>query len=121
MWKQCSEGLSGSVCSNGALLTYGWQSALQHVDSINNIDGYAGYADWRLPNIKESLSLVEFSCVDPAVNLTLFPNAPAQSYWTSSPVTSSPAHSWIVDYFNGDPALGVKNTLHAIRIVRDVP
>jgi len=37
-----------------------WQEALAWVQQMNE-DGYLGYSDWRLPNIKELQSIVDYS------------------------------------------------------------
>jgi hypothetical protein len=37
-----------------------WQGALDYVASINSGSGLCGYKDWRLPNVTELASLVNF-------------------------------------------------------------
>lgn len=79
MWKVCSEGQtwqSDGSCS-GVAGDHSWQQALQAPQTLNTGGGYAGYTDWRLPNAKELTSIVEFKCNSPAINLTVFNNAPA--------------------------------------------
>ncbi len=86
MWKQCNEGLSGSNCS-GTSLKFTWQEALQKAETLNAGAGFAGYTDWRLPNIKELDSIVELSCQSPSINETVFPNTPTDTvnyFWSSS-------------------------------------
>lgn len=80
MWKVCAEGQtwqsSDGSCS-GVASDHSWQQALQAPQTLNTGGGYAGYADWRLPSIKELTSIIEFKCNSPAINLTVFNNAPA--------------------------------------------
>ena len=100
IWKQCVEGLSGNTCAIGSAETFNWQQALQRAQTVNSSGGFAGFSDWRLPTIKELSSLVEHQCVDPAINLTRFPNASNHWLWSSSAVAGSADNAWGV-YFNG--------------------
>lgn|GEM_PF-1767975 len=85
VWKKCSEGqtynsLSGSC--DGAARQFVSNEALAFEGNINNT-GYAGYKDWRVPNIKELSSIVESSCANPAINIVVFRNTPS-GYFRSS-------------------------------------
>lgn len=123
MWKKCSEGQNGSDCSDGsATLFFGYSTALQHVQTINNGDGFAGKADWRLPNVKELSSILEGQCYSPAVNLTVFPNTVAGDFWSSSPVAKENERVWYVNFNFGFINWGSNNNyVHQpmIRLVRD--
>jgi len=84
MWKRCPEAMAWSntdkKCTvltdeNGSFYTKAnWKKALESVVALNNNTGFAGYQDWRLPNLKELLTIIERKCVHPAYNTTLFPN-----------------------------------------------
>ena len=121
MWKQCSEGQSGSNCSLGSVDTLNWQGALQRVDIVNN-NGFAGYHDWRLPNIKELNTIVEWGCVQPAINLNRFPNTPLRWYWSSSLVVDGGiADAWFILFDSGvtSSGWGAGYYFNAIRLVRN--
>lgn len=58
MWKQCVEGRSGADCGTGTATPLSWADAL--VAAKNS--GFATHRDWRLPSIKERLSIEESTC-----------------------------------------------------------
>lgn len=120
MWKQCPEGQSGADCSIGRALYYSWEQALAHVETLNASGGFAGYTDWRLPNIKELASLVEEQCDDPAINSALFPNTASELFWSSSPVVYDKGNTWMV-YFGRGSNVNWPYWVDAflVRLVRD--
>jgi len=120
MWSKCSGGLTGNDCSVGAELTYTLSQALRLAKTINNNDGFAGYTDWRLPNINELASLVEFQCVQPAINLNLFPATQPSGYWSSSQSVNDTL--WFLDFRLGEITSTTNDTnIHHVRLVRGGP
>lgn len=119
MWKQCSEGQSGADCSIGRALGYSWEQALAHVETLNASGGFAGYTDWRLPNVKELISLTEEQCYDPAINSTLFPNTTSALFRSSSPVLSADNIGWAVNFYGGNVNWDYKVVAFHVRLVRD--
>ncbi|HPY42600.1 MAG TPA: DUF1566 domain-containing protein, partial [Thiolinea sp.] len=88
MWQHCLDGLSGTDCMSGTLKSYTWSEALQRAVNLNNSGGFANHLDWRLPNIKELMSLVETACTAVAINLEVFPNVYSGDWhaeWSSTP------------------------------------
>ncbi|MEM8535406.1 MAG: DUF1566 domain-containing protein, partial [Chloroflexota bacterium] len=77
-----------------------WQSALAYADGFS----YAGYDDWRVPNVKELQSIVDYSGVYPAIDQTYFNITNEDAYfWTStsaffSPNTPGYYYAWYVAF-----------------------
>ncbi len=56
---------------------------------------------WRLPSRKELESLVCKSCEEVKIDLILFPNTPAEPFWTYQRNWWSPKFFWSVNFFTG--------------------
>lgn len=125
MWMKCALGTSGDTCETGTADRMTWLAALQMTQILNdNTEGFAGYHDWRLPNIKELLSIVEKQCSDPAINLGRFPNTESSAYWSGTPAANPVTFpnddtTWYVSFTNGFTAATYRNEsgIHA-RLVR---
>ena len=115
-WKRCSEGQvwNGSACSGGAVAET-WQLALQRADAAE----FAGHRDWRLPNIKELGAIVERACTGPALDSGAFPQAPASTYWSSSPGMLDGDSVWVIRFENGYSVFSGKAERNHVRLVRD--
>lgn len=121
IWKQCSEGLSGEGCDFGMVENVTWQGALEIAKLLNQSSGFAGYLDWRLPNLKELNSLLALNCSSPSINVNLFPNTlhtNGINYWTSTPSFISNT-SWGVDFFWGETNTKLRSSdFNVVRLVR---
>lgn len=118
MWKKCSEGLSGNSCNADTIATFTWKSALEQPGTVNNV-GFAGYTDWRLPNIKELTSIVEEKCYDSSINLNHFPNTPSSGiYWSGSADADFLDNAWNVSFYSGYNNTFPRNYLSNVRLVR---
>jgi hypothetical protein len=102
MWRACVEGLKGKNCDKGKALELSWGGALNYVASLNGDESFAGYKDWRLPNVRELGTLLELQCARPAINLEIFPNTLPAHAWSSSPYNFYTHYSWYVDFNNGE-------------------
>lgn len=120
MWKKCLEGLAGNSCESGTAGSFTWQKALQQPNAVNDSGGFAGYIDWRLPNIKELISIVEEQCYDPAINLNRFPNTPSSVFWSGTSLVGSttPGWTWSVSFNNGHSSYSNRSSSLAVRLVR---
>ena len=78
--------------------TMEWSDALT---ACNNLD-FAGCTDWRLPNVKELLSIIDYEEHDPALpSLHPFNNVQFIFYWSSTTYDAIPNHAWGVYVCNG--------------------
>ncbi len=122
MWKQCLEGLSGIQCQSGIMNETNWANALAIPKNTNNSGGFAGYADWRLPNVAELVSIVEEQCSSPAINASVFPNTANKFTWTGSPDYYNDTASWSVDFNIGATGSITRQTSgtvnYPVRLVR---
>jgi len=115
IWKQCAEGQSvvGGVCT-GTPTPMSWQDALAAARNSR----YAGASDWRLPNPRELMSLVETACFSPSINRTFFPATPATQFWSAGSVLGLASEAWTIDFFDGRLNSDNKNAQHKVRLVR---
>jgi len=113
IWQRCSQGQAGSSCS-GAASTHTWEQALV----LASNSSFAGQSDWRLPSSKELLTLPEYGCSNPSINLNVFPNTPSGDFWSSTTHAGGASNAWIV-YFNfGILGFDTKTFIFHARLVR---
>jgi hypothetical protein len=94
--------------------------------------GFAGKRDWRLPNVKELQSIVNYevfgpsasrafntNCVTGTTVLTGSCTSPSFSFsWSSTTRAGNPRFAWSVDFFDGFVGLGGKDGSARSRAVR---
>lgn len=120
VWSLCSEGqiYADGECS-GVANSYTWTEGLNRARVINNAGGIAGKTGWRLPNIKELGSIVESQCYNPAINLSVFPDTPSATYWSSTPDPRGDRQARSIYFKTGsDLSPSVSRSRH-VRMVRD--
>lgn len=107
VWSICSAGQTYDAqthaCTGSASSFSTWSEALQSQQILNDGDGFAGHNDWRLPNIKELRTLIERSCWQPAIKLSIFPDTINGVYWSNTPNTAinDNVKGQVVDFSDG--------------------
>jgi hypothetical protein len=81
---------------------------------------YCSNAGFRLPTVKELLSLLDLAVVPPGrpIDQTAFPNTPAEDFWTSSPSAGTAGLVWIVSFGNGGMVTAEVGFHSMVRCVR---
>jgi hypothetical protein len=115
IWQKCPLGKTGSDCSAGSAQRLKWSAALQAAETDAQQAGKA----WRLPNIKELRSIMEVKCVEPAINLTIFPNTNSSDFWSASPYANSSDDVWLVGFDYGYSGYDYKGNSRYVRLVRE--
>jgi hypothetical protein len=85
----------------------------------------ADLEDWRLPNINELLSIVDYGRSNPALDPVFsLPSADDVSapdplvFWSSTSFDFRPREGWIVNFAEGDHGPSGKDSARAVRAVR---
>src|SRR5262245_39027332 len=128
MWEKKSN--DGSIHDKD--IEYSWPEAFTvFIAALNVGAGFAGYTDWRLPNVRELQSIVNYECFNPSVSpafntgcaasctvLTCSCTAPA-SHWSSTISARSPAVAWwYVGYSIGGAGVDGPTQKDRVRAVR---
>ncbi|MBX3027357.1 DUF1566 domain-containing protein [bacterium] len=124
MWEKLSD--DGSIHDRDNVYTWGTAKT-----AALNTASFAGHNDWRLPNVNELQSLVQYGTVLPAVDapfntgcnpactVTTCSCTSATYYWSSTTSTNNPSDAWTVDFNVGGVSPEFKVTNYSVRAVRD--
>lgn len=90
-----------------------WEKALSYCKNLS----LGGRNNWRLPDVSELQSLVDYARHDPAIDADFFPGT-MSSYWTSVINISRPNFTWCIYFSDGRINDSGKHFIHYIRAVR---
>lgn len=101
---------------------HNWESALTSCTVTLNGMAYAGYTDWRLPNMRELLSIGDYGkTTAPCVDATYFPGTFSDYYWTSTTKVSDTLYARYVTFSSCSGNVGLKTNSAYVRCVRGGP
>ncbi|MCA6065382.1 Lcl C-terminal domain-containing protein [Thalassolituus marinus] len=109
-WDFCTYGQTyeNGNCSGSPMEYATWQDAL---------GASASASGRRLPNIKELATLVERSCIEPAINQDVFPDTPLYVYWSNTPASSG--EGMIIDFTDGSEIIRDINRPRVMRLIAE--
>ncbi len=98
-----------------------WKAALEACEELV----LAGHDDWRLPNVTELQSIVNYRHAKPAIDGYTFKGVPTTvpssfwlGYWTSTNYASNWESAWLVNFEDGSLFHHRKNHKYFLRAVR---
>jgi hypothetical protein len=107
----------GLIWQQGESAMKDWETSCAYCASLS----LAGQSDWRLPNIEELKSIVDYNKYDPAINTTFFPDFPKVKhsyYWSSTTHSNMTSYAGAVLFFSGGVFYGFMGGDHFARCVR---
>lgn len=120
-WARCQWGYSwdaGSTsCTVASDSDMSWKDALI---LVKNDAVYLGEQGWRVPNVKELASLVEYKCYNPAINNEVFPGTESDVFLSNTHVVGDGGIR-VVNFSVGN-ILTVPNSdsgQYSLRLVKD--
>jgi len=60
-----------------------------------------GLSGWRLPTIRELLSIVDPRACSQSIDTTVFPNTPSSAFWSSTLISGDSSYAWGVNFDGG--------------------
>ena len=97
VWQKCSAGQTNDSACSGTEVVKVWKTALSYCEDLV----LGGRSDWRLPNIRELLSIVDEFKSNPSINTVYFPATLSSGYWSSSIYVHYTSDAWCVDFSSG--------------------
>ena len=126
MWEKLSD--DGSIHDQDQ--AYLWAAAFAGKIASLNSSGFAGHSDWRLPNIRELRSIVNYFKQSPAISNVFNAGCSgictvldcsctvSSNYWSSSSNANNPSNAWNVNFNDGHHNANNKTNNNYVRAVR---
>jgi hypothetical protein len=111
-----------NTINNGNGKSINWENSFDLVKQANDLGGYCGYTDWRLPILSELISLVNFDEVNiyMYLNKNGFKNVRSHGYWSSTSYAPVTNNAWNVNFDHGVVDACSKNDDNYLFLVREL-
>lgn len=111
MWAANGNGVG---CNGGDSID--WFESIDYANTLS----FAGFSDWRIPNIFELFSIADLTRMNPAIDITFFPNTNPNYYWSANTHTIDSGWAWVVEYNDGVVKSEDKDSDRWLRCVRSI-
>ncbi|WP_022853277.1 Lcl C-terminal domain-containing protein [Thermodesulfatator atlanticus] len=88
-----------------------WQEALEFIKNLNK-GNFLGFSDWRLPNIRELESLIDYGSHSPSLPKGHPFHKVREFYWSSTTSFYEPNWAWALYLTKGALGVGMKKDRH---------
>jgi hypothetical protein len=123
-WQKCHLGQTNNLNCTGDYGIYNWYQATGTYHVTYNPDGNTvgcgtlPGGSWRLPAVKELMSIVNFSYDYPSIDENIFPNTRKIAFLTNTAVAVEPDEGiWTIDFRHGYVETGGKTIKSVVRCV----
>ena len=119
---------TGLVWQRSVVGSSSHEDAATECSNFSVLELEADKGQWRLPTVKELLTLVDEEMygtfengeiVYRPIDRNAFPNTPTELFWTSTHDFQDDGDIWMVDFSDGKTAKDDKGSLHYYRCVRN--
>ncbi len=101
--------------SNVSDVKYHHAGAVSYCDSLS----YGGYDDWRLPSVKELLTIIDYSKNGIMIDENYFTDTPASYLWADKESLASANYFWSVNLPDGMVAANYYDSEYNVKCVRN--
>ena len=101
--------------------TYTFANAATYASTTNSTGLCGAHSGWRVPTLRELLSLVHRGTSNPAIDTNYFPNTGSSYYWSSDIQVFFPQNvqnAWLVYFVSGGSYTHIQSDDHHVRLVR---
>jgi hypothetical protein len=114
MWVKDPIDIGAPFYVAGSLVLMDWTTAIINCEALD----YANHTDWRLPNLAELISIVNYGNASPAIDQAFFPNTVSDYYWSGTTSAGWTAVAWVIHFVGGYALSDDKSGSYYVRPVR---
>ncbi len=92
-----SHGNTGLMWQQVTASPRSWEAAISYCENL----GLASFSDWRLPNVNELHTIVDYGLYAPSIDTSYFPGTASLYYWSSTASAYNTSYAWRVLFSYG--------------------